>query len=316
MDINKINFKYDKRDIINDTLSRINKLINEEKYIQKIINQTQLPYIFTNRPIPIEYTYTKQESMIKETYCKCNWCLFTKEVNSPILLMFELAENTLEKNVLLSFGIKIMTVELIPQIYLSKIENALPQICAEVINNVKKELQENNQDINHFESKVMNYPREKIWDIIANIHCFMNKNGIINECTKQVPIKEEGEEFSFFLGQKCKKKLCKLNVNKFHKNPDCNKWVMGYHPIKGPFQHSENYWTLIKLGDNQTMVGNTTMYSEHVSPDDLKKLTETKKDMFNTIETLLKKKEFDDEKCYCEDCLKKINNEESGNKSD
>ena len=91
---------------------------------------------------------------------------------------------------------------------------------------------------------------------------------------------------------------------------------MGYHPIKGPFQHSENYWTLIKLGDNQTMVGNTTMYSEHVSPDDLKKLTETKKDMFNTIETLLKKKEFDDEKCYCEDCLKKINNEESGNKSD
>jgi glutaredoxin len=60
MDINKINFKYDKRDIINDTLSRINKLINEEKYIQKIINQTQLPYIFTNSPIPIEYTYTKQ----------------------------------------------------------------------------------------------------------------------------------------------------------------------------------------------------------------------------------------------------------------
>ena len=314
MDINKINYTCDKRDVIDDTLTRINKMLNEEKYIDKIVKSTQLPYIFTNSPIPLEFTYKIQESMLKETYCKCNWCLLNKEFDSPILLIFELAENTLEKNVLLSFGIKLITVELIPQVFLTKFQNNMPQICTEVINNIKKELQENNKDISHFESKVMNYPREKIWDIIANIHCFMNKNGIIKECTKQVPIKEKGEEFSFFLGQKCKKKLCKLNVNKFQKNPDSNKWVMGYLPLEGPFQHSENYWTLIKLGDNQTMVGNTTIYSEHVSPEDLKKLTETKNEMFNTIESLLKKEEFENEKCYCEDCLKKISNEQCGNK--
>ena len=314
MDINKINFTCDKRDVIDDTLTRINKMLNEEKYIDKIVKSTQLPYIFTNSPIPLEFTYKIQESMLKETYCKCNWCLLNKEFDSPILLIFELAENTLEKNVLLSFGIKLITVELIPQVFLTKFQNNMHQICTEVINNIKKELQENNKDISHFESKVMNYPREKIWDIIANIHCFMNKNGIIKECTKQVPIKEKGEEFSFFLGQKCKKKLCKLNVNKFQKNPDSNKWVMGYLPLEGPFQHSENYWTLIKLGDNQTMVGNTTIYSEHVSPEDLKKLTETKNEMFNTIESLLKKEEFENEKCYCEDCLKKISNEQCGNK--
>ena len=69
-------------------------------------------------------------------------------------------------------------------------------------------------------------------------------------------------------------------MNKFKKDPDSNKWVMGYLPIKGPFQHSENYWTLIKINDNQTMVGNTTVYSTHVAPEDLQKLTETKKEIY------------------------------------
>ena len=67
MDINKINLSYDKRDIIDDTLTRINKMLNEEKYIEKIIKSTQLPYIFTNSPIPLEFTFKIQESMLKET---------------------------------------------------------------------------------------------------------------------------------------------------------------------------------------------------------------------------------------------------------
>ena len=91
---------------------------------------------------------------------------------------------------------------------------------------------------------------------------------------------------------------------------------MGYLPIEGPFQHSENFWTLIKLGDNQTMVGNTTVYSEPVSPEALKKLSESKMEMFVTIETLLETGQNKDMKCSCEYCKNKKNKDENGNNSD
>ena len=84
---------------------------------------------------------------------------------------------------------------------------------------------------------------------------------------------------------------------------------MGYHPLKGPFLHSENYWTLIKINDNQTMVANTTIYSEHVTPEDLKKLTETKKEMFSNIETILENGDVGDIFCCCEHCMNKTKNE-------
>ena len=90
---------------------------------------------------------------------------------------------------------------------------------------------------------------------------------------------------------------------------------MGYAPIQGPFQHSENYWTLIKLGDNQTMVGNTNIYPNPIKPEDSIKLSETKKEMFETIETLLENETKKDMKCDCEFCKNK-NNKESGNNSD
>ena len=313
MDISKIPCKYEERSVINDTPSRVCKMLCDEKIIEKIIMATQLPYLFTNSPIPLVFEYKMQECMFKETYNKFSYALFTSEIKTPILILFELSENTLEKNLLLVFKIEILEFNLIPQFCIPKIKPGMTQICSEVISNLIKELKENKKDILHYESKVLNFPREKIWDILANIHYYMNKNGVIKECTKQVPIKEKGEEFTFFLGEKCNKKLCKLNVNVFKKSPDNNKWVMGYQPLKGPFQHSENYWTLIKISDKQTMVGNTTVYSEHVTPDDLKKLSETKKEMFSTIESLLKD-ENEDGICCCEHCMNKIKNEPNENK--
>lgn len=308
--------KYDARYVINDTHSRICKMVNDAKYIEKIVMATQLPYLFTNQPKPLSFDYLLQESMLKETYSKFSWCLVNKEIPSPILISFNLTENTLEKNNLLILEVELVKPKLIPEIYQQKIKNGLPQICSEIINNLIKELKENKKDIYHYESKVFNYPREKIWDIISNIHCYMNKKGMIKECTKNCPIKEKGEEFSFFLEKKCKKKLCTLNVNKFKNDPDSNKWTMGYLPLEGPFQHSENFWTLIKLGNNQTMVSNTTVYSEQVTPEDLIKLSDTKKEMFSTIECLLKNENNKTEKCLCEYCANKINKEQEGNNSD
>ena len=53
--MNNIPYKYDGRYIINDTLSRMCQMLNSEEFIEKIINSTQLPYLFTNNPIPLEF---------------------------------------------------------------------------------------------------------------------------------------------------------------------------------------------------------------------------------------------------------------------
>ena len=288
--INKIPFRFDSRFELKDTQARITRLINDEKNIEKLIMSTKFPYVFTNEPIPLIFNYILSETIIKDSYSKISWLLSNKDIPSPILISFNLTENTLEKTTLLIFEMEIIKRELIPEKYIDKIIKIFPEICIEVINNIMKELEEDDKDIYHYESKIIKYSREKIWDIITNIHCLMNKQGMIKDCSMKAPITKAGGEISFFVKCKCKEKLCKLNVNKFKKDEECNKWVFGYLPKEGPFEYSENFWTLLKLDKDETLVTNTTKYTEHIEPDILRKLSEEKIKLFHTIEKLLQDK--------------------------
>ena len=288
--VNKIPFRFDSRYELKDTQARITRLINDEKNIENLIKSTKFPYIFTNDPIPLIFNYILSETIVKDSYSKLSWLLSNKDIPSPILISFNLTENTLEKTTLLIFEIEIVKRELIPEKYIEKIINIFPEVCIEVINNIIKELEEDNKDIFHYESKIIKYSREKIWDIITSIHCLMNRQGIIKECSIKEPITKAGGEFSFLVKCKCREKLCKLEVNKFKKDEKCNKWIFGYSPKEGPFEYSENYWTLLKLDENETLVTNTTKYSEHIESDKLRKLSEEKINIFYTIEKLLQNK--------------------------
>ena len=313
--VNKIPFKFDSRYVLKDTPTRISRMANDEKFIENLMSSTKLPYVFTNDPIPLVFNYSLSEAMVKESYSKISWLLTHRDIQSPILISFNLTENTLEKTTLLIFEIEIIKRELIPEIYVDKIINTFPEICIEVIKNIGKELEEDNKDIYHYESKILKYSREKIWDIITNIHCLMNKQGVIKDCSMQAPITKAGGDFSFFVKCNCKKKLCKLNVNKYKKDENTNKWVIGYLPKEGPFEHSENYWTLLKLGENETLVTNTTKYSEHIDPEILQKLSEEKKNTFLTIENLLQDKDENNNKINKDDkCTNQNNNEINDNK--
>ena len=123
MDNNKLIYKYDLRYIINDSLSRISIILRDEKYIEKLVMSTQIPYIFTKDPIPMNFEYKRTDSMFKETYSKFAWALLNKNIPSPILISFNLTENTLEKNLLLILEIELIKPELIPEIYFQKIKN-------------------------------------------------------------------------------------------------------------------------------------------------------------------------------------------------
>ena len=146
-EINQIPFKFDSRYVIKDTLTRISRLVNDERFIEKLIMSTKLPYVFTNEPIPLIFNYSLSETMVKDSYSKISWLLTHRDIPSPLLISFILTENTLEKNNLLIFEMEIVKRELIPNIYTEKIIKTFPEICIEIIKNIEKDLVEDNKDI-------------------------------------------------------------------------------------------------------------------------------------------------------------------------
>ena len=302
--INKIPFKFDSRYVFSDTATRIIRLFGDEKSVENLIMSTQLPYVFTNEPIPLIFNISLSEEMIQESYSKISWLIMHKNVPSPILIYFNLTENTIDKNVLVIFELEITKRELIPEEYYNKIKKTFPEICIEIIKNMEKELEEDSKDIYHYESKILPYSREKIWEIITSFHCLMSQQGLITNCSMQTPIVKEGSEISFFVP--AKNKFCRLKVNKYKNDEKNKKWVLGSLPLCGPFAHSENYWTLVKLGENETLITNTSKYIEHIDSEIIKKLSEEKINTFQTIENFLKEKYEDKNKKNKDENQKKI----------
>ena len=305
--INQIPFKFDSRFVFSDTLTRILRLVGEDKRVENLVMSTKLPYVFTNDPVPLIFNFSLSEGLMKDSYSKVTWLISNRDIPSPILLNFILTENTIEKTVLVIFEIEIVNRELIPEVYHKKIKALFPDICIEMIKNLEYQLEEDKKDIYHYESKIFNYPREKIWNIITNFHFLLEKGGIIKNCSLKTPITKEGIELSFTVPNT--NKFCRLKINKYKKDEKNSKWVLGNMPLCGPFAHSENYWTLIKLGDNETLVSNTSKYIEHLNSDINKKLSEEKKSTFLTIENFLKNNQF-----MINKDLDKINNKEDDKK--
>ena len=282
---NDIPLKFDSRYVFSDTLIRTSRLITDEKIIENMIMSTQLPYVFTEEPIPLEFEYNMTEALVKDSYSKITWLLTNKIIPSPIQISFHLTENTIEKTVFAIFEIELVKRKLIPEKYCDKINKSFPKICVEIIKNLDKELEENNKNIYHYESKIFNYPREKIWNIITNFHIKMFEAGAIKNLSDFSPLKE-GSEIKFNMCED--NKFFNLQITKIKCDENNDKWILGTKPISGPFEHFLQEWILIKLGENQVLLANNSKYNEHISPEMFKKISEQKKLTFNLIEEILK----------------------------
>jgi hypothetical protein len=277
--------KFDSRFVFSDSLIRTTRLVSEEKSIENMIMSTQLPYVFTEDPIPLEFDYNLEECLIKESYTKICWVLTNKNIPSPIQISFHLTENTIEKNVFVIFEIELIKRKLIPVQCYEKINKSFPNICVEMIKNLNQELEEDNKDIYHYESKILEFSRELIWDIISNFHLKMFEAGVIKNLTIKTPIKE-GCEFCFNISED--NKFFKMKVIKIKCDQNNDKWALSIKPINGPFDHDLQEWILIKLDENKSLLANNTKYTKHMNPDELKNISEQKKLTFKTIEDMLK----------------------------
>lgn len=278
--------KFDSRFVFVDTLTRVGRIIGEEKTLETLVMNTQLPYVFTNEPVPLNFNYSINEGVLFNSNSKISWTLTHKNILSPINLTFNLTENTLENTVLVVFEIFIEKRELIPEEFKKKIISTFPKISVEMINNLDKLLQEDNKDIYQYESKIFNYSRDKIWDILINFHKLMIRKGIIRNFYCSDESRKEGTIFSF--ESISSKKNCKIKIIKCKNDEKLSKWVINFLPLEGPFRDIENDWILVKIEENKTMVININKYSEHIEPEILKQLSANKIKVFKGIEDELK----------------------------
>ena len=284
----KIPYKFDSRYVFKDSLVRIQRLINEMKSLEELVMNTKLPYIFTNDNIPTTFDYSLKELSSYDSYSEITWLLSNKNIKTPIKLAFNLTENTIDNTVLVVFELSVVKRELVPDEYKHKIITLFEGIAIDILKNMIIKLKKDNKDIYHYQSKIFNYSRDKVLNILNKFHEIMKKNGIVSDVTSNGDLTKEGTIVNFTLANTDKE--VKLMIKKYKVKENDIKWIIIYTPLNASFSDSSIEWNLIKLNDNQTLATNTNKYIEKIEPDILKNLTERKFHMFEIIEEELNKK--------------------------
>jgi hypothetical protein len=284
----KIPYKFDSRFIFEDSLTRIFRIISEVNNVEELMINTKLPFVFGNGTSNAIFDYNLMEVSAYESYKEISWLLTCKEIRSPIKISFNLTENTLDNTVLVVFEISIVKRELIPDKYKLNIINYFEGISVDVINNIIIKLKNDNKDIYHYESKVFNYSREKIKNIIFNLSVIMKERGVISSAIRNGQKNKEGEIISLILLKE--QKEIKIKINEISVDEKEQKWLISYMPLDFFYKDYLVEWTIIKIDDNKTMVAINNLYYEQIEPLIKKKLTETKRHLFQVIEEELRKR--------------------------
>lgn len=283
----KIPYKFDSRYVFEDSITRIFRVLTESKTIEQLIINTKLPYVFSDNNDKINFEYIFIEASSVDSYKEISWLLTCKQIQTPIKIFFNLTENTVDNTVLVVFEINIVERELVPDKYKPKIIANFEDISVDVLNNLIIILKNDNKDIYHYESKIFNYSREKIKNIIFNLNEVMLKRGYIKSIKREGKQNSEGQIVTVELTKVAR--TIKLKIIKVKLKENKVKWVISYMPLEVNFKDFQIDWNIIKIKPDETLVAIINIYSEQIEPNIMKDLTKRKKDLFQIIEEELKK---------------------------
>lgn len=283
----KIPYKFDSRYVFEDSITRIFRVLAECKTIEQLIMNTKLPYIFSDNNEPITFEYILLEASSADSYKEITWLLSFKQIQTPIKIFFNLTENTIDKTVLVVFEISIVNRELVQDIYKPKIIESFEDISVDVLNNLIIKLKNDNKDIYHYESKIFNYSREKMKNIIFNLNEIMLKRGFIKSIKREGKLNSEGELITVELGRVIR--TIKLKIIKLKLKEKKVKWVISYMPLEVNFKDYQIDWNIIKIKPDITLLAIINKYSEQIDPNIMIDLTKRKKEIFQIIEEELKR---------------------------
>ena len=225
----KIPYKFDSRYVFKDSLVRIFRLINEIKSLEEIVMSTKLPYIFSFDDSPINFEYTLKELSSFSSYSEIVWFLSHKNILSPIKLYFNLTENTIDKTVLVVFELSIVNRDLVPDEFKYKIITLFEGIAIDILKNLIIKLKKDNKDIYHYQSKIFNYSREKVFEVLKNWYNILKGKGIISNIISDGDLAKEGTTLSILICDPPKEIKLKIIKYKIEKNDI--KWTLSYLPL-------------------------------------------------------------------------------------
>ena len=283
----KIPYKFDSRYIFNDSSNRIFKLISEVEPLKEIISGTKLPYVFSDGKSPILFDYNINEISSFDTYKEISWLITCNQIQTPIKINFNLTENTLDNTVLVIFEISIVKREVIPNEYKMNIITDFEGIAVDVLNNIINKLKNDDKEIYHYESKLFNYSRDKVVEVMFKLADIFTKKGDLKSITKLEEKNFEGQiiNFTHENGNEIKIKIDKVEMDK-----DDIKWTITYMPLDISYSDYLVEWKIIKVKENQTLLIIHNIYYEQIEPSVITELSEKKKNIFSIMEEELKKK--------------------------
>ena len=258
----KIPYKFDSRYIFNDSSNRIFKLISEVEPLKEIISGTKLPYVFSDGKSPTLFDYNLNEISSFDTYKEISWLITCNQIQTPIKINFNLTENTLDNTVLVIFEISIVNRGVIPNEYKLNIINYFEGIAVDVLNNIINKLKNEDKEIYHYESKLFNYSRDKVVEVIFKLADIFTKKGDLKSITKLEEKNFEGQiiNFTHENGNEIKIKIDKVEMDK-----DDIKWTITYMPLDISYSDYLVEWKIIKVKENQTLLIIHNIYYEQMN---------------------------------------------------
>lgn len=277
-----ISKKYEASYVFTAPINRLTQLLNNSKHINELNSRTQLPYLFTDKPIPLTFAISLIEITSIEYSNRFSWLLSSPNIPSPVYYNFNLVSNTLDDTTFVVFEMIFESPEKIAKENGQKINNGCNQICHEVMNGIETMLQINHNTIYQFESNVIKAPREKIWNHFISLDFL--KNEYIEDIQLTGKADEVGTELNWVFKKdkvKCSCKIAKISNLKRKK-----KWTYKLSACEGLLKSQEVAFSMVEISENETFVSFTHRFNEQVSADALQHLEKRKKTILILMKVL------------------------------
>ena len=280
--------KFETSYVFKDIMTSIFSLLIQNENIEKLNNNTQLPYLFTNKPIPIKFKYLLKEKKCSDINSKISWLINSNQIPTSFSYNYKLISNTIDNSTLLIFQIEITNPNKIENNLAIKVINSCNKICIEMINNIEYLIQEINNKIYQYESDIINSSKEEIWNTFKNLNHYLKINKKIKNYIIEGNNLGIGTKITvFFIDNTSVKYLISYLNNDNNKK----KWEIEVIPLENELEKQAIRLCLIEISKEKCFIYIYHVFNEMPSLEVMKELELKKKNMITIIKNFLENKE-------------------------
>ena len=269
-------------------MTSIFSLLIQNENIEKLNNNTQLPYLFTNKPIPIKFKYLLKEKKCSDINSKISWLINSNQIPTSFSYNYKLISNTIDNSTLLIFQIEITNPNKIENNLAIKVINSCNKICIEMINNIEYLIQEINNKIYQYESDIINSSKEEIWNTFKNLNDYLKINKKIKNYITEGNNLGIGTKITvIFIDNTSVKYLISYLNNDNNKK----KWEIEVIPLENELEKQAIRLCLIEISKEKCFIYIYHVFNEMPSLEVMKELELKKKNMITIIKNFLENKE-------------------------